>query len=86
MSDGEVKVRKLAELRQDTTEKSQEALMRRMKYFDERREFPLQDKLEDALATVMTGLVSVQNAIEKALPEDIRKRGLELYEKILLAF
>ncbi|MHA1730444.1 MAG: hypothetical protein ACTSU5_00785 [Promethearchaeota archaeon] len=81
-----ISIRESTELRQDTTEKSREALLRRIKYFEERRDFPLQDKIEDAVANVITGLATVENAIEKAIPEDLRKKALELYEKLLLAF
>ncbi|GAB4306439.1 MAG: hypothetical protein Kow0069_03180 [Promethearchaeota archaeon] len=84
--DPKISVRTLTELRQDTTKKSQEALLRRIQYFDQRRQFPLQDKIEDFFAGLVTQVVNVRNAIERALPERVTKAALDLYEKLLLAF
>lgn len=83
---GEVEVRELAELRQDTMEKQAEALAHRIQYFDAQREIPLQEKVEDFLAGAIQAVVRVKNEVEKVVPAEVRAKALTLFEQLLLAF
>ncbi len=84
--DKEIKVRSLTELRQDTTERSQKALESRIAYFDSKRDVPLQDKLETAVAKAVSAVAELAQSMQKIIPEDTAKKIKEAWEKLMLAF
>ncbi len=84
--DKEIKVRSLTELRQDTTEKSQKALESRMAYFDAKREVPLQDQAETAIAKAVSAVAELAQSVRKLLPEESAAKLRDFWEKLMLSF
>lgn len=74
------------ELRQDTTIKQTEALKTRIKFFQEQQSNQVPGKFLDIVAKSILVAANVGKILEKILPEEIKKNGLELYEKLMLSF
>ena len=74
------------ELRQDTTLKQTEALKTRIKYFQEQQSSQVPGIFLDIVAKTILVVAKVGKKIKKSIPEETYKKGLELYEKIMLSF
>ena len=74
------------ELRQDTTAKQIDALETRIKFFQEQQSSQVKGIFLDIIAKGVMVLTKVGKKLTKNIPEDTKKKGLEIYQKILLSF
>lgn len=84
--DQEITVRALTELRQDTTEKSQKAMERRIALFDKKRERPFEEPVENAIAKAVNTLAELAQNVRKLVPEGTMKSLTDMWTKLMLAF
>ena len=84
--DEEIQVRALTELRQDTTEKSQKAMERRIALFDKKRERPFEEPIENAVAKVFNAIAELAQNVRKLVPVETQQKLTDMWTKVLLAF
>ncbi|TFG20982.1 MAG: hypothetical protein EU530_01445 [Promethearchaeota archaeon] len=74
------------ELRQDTTMKQTEALKTRIKFFQEQQSSKVPGIFLDIVSKGVMFVANVGKKIAKVIPEETQKKGLEIYQKIILSF
>jgi hypothetical protein len=74
------------ELRQDTTMKQTDALKTRIKYFQEQQSSRVPGIFLDIVAKGVLLVAKAGKKLAKVIPEETKKKGLKIYQKLLLSF
>ena len=74
------------ELRQDTTLKQTDALETRIKFFQEQQSSQVPGIFLDIVAKGVMIVAKMGKKFAEVIPEETQKKGLEIYQKILLSF
>ncbi|MHA1112691.1 MAG: hypothetical protein ACTSRE_16495 [Promethearchaeota archaeon] len=80
------KNRESTELRQDTALKKTKSLETRIKYFQGQQSSKISGKFLDIAAKTIIVATRVGQSLKKTIPEELQKKILKIYQKLLLSF